>query len=99
MIAKCQTCHAPYICSDYIPYYWAIQYSGGLIFNIKSIEKRRADTMPRMDLMEQWLIQDEKKPDQSTTIDFTAPVTMTLGTAGGTIGSVLDAFFYSKPPL
>ncbi|KAL8793216.1 MAG: hypothetical protein Q9195_004152 [Heterodermia aff. obscurata] len=60
----------------------------------KSIKKRMADTMPRMDMMEQFLVQHEKKPDNFTAINLTASVTMTLGAGGGTMGAVLDAFFY-----
>ena len=61
---------------------------------VKSIKKRMADTMPRMDMMEHWLVQHEKKPDKFTAIDLSATVTMTLGAGAGTMGSLLDAFFY-----
>ena len=61
---------------------------------VKSIKTRMAETMPRMDMMEQWLVQHEKKPDHFTAIDLSANVTMTLGAGGGTAGSSLDAVFY-----
>ena len=61
---------------------------------VNSIKKRMADTMPRVDMMEHWLVQHKKKPDRFTAIDLSAAVTMTLGAGGGTMGSLLDAFFY-----
>ena len=61
---------------------------------VKSIKKRTADTVPRTDMMEHWLVRHENKPDHFTATDLSATVTMTLGAGGGTMGSLLDAFFY-----
>ena len=61
---------------------------------VRSIKKRMADTIPRTDMMEQWLVQHQKKPDRFTAIDLSANVSTTLGAGGGTMGALLDAFFY-----
>lgn len=45
-------------------------------------------------MMEQWLIRHEEKPDHLTATDLSATVTITLDAEGGTMGSLLDAFFY-----
>lgn len=61
---------------------------------IKGIATRKAHTEARVDMMEHWLNQHKKKPDKFTAKDLSAYVTMTLGAGGGTMGSLLEAFFY-----
>ncbi|KAL8831513.1 MAG: hypothetical protein Q9191_000822 [Dirinaria sp. TL-2023a] len=61
---------------------------------VKSIEARRASSTPRVDMMQHWLEQRQKYPEKFSERELFSSAISTFGAGGGTVGSVLGAFFY-----
>ena len=61
---------------------------------IDCIAARKTHTEARVDMMEHWMIQHGKSPERFSEKDMFSTVISTLGAGGGTMGSVLEAFFY-----
>ena len=61
---------------------------------VENVEKRKAHTDPRPDMMGHWLAQHRKHPTRFTEKNMFSNVTMTVGAGASTVGSALEAFFY-----
>ena len=65
-------------------------------FNIalEAIAAREKNTEARADMMGQWMAQQARHPDRMTEKEVLCSAIGNLGASGGTMGSVLKAFFY-----
>ncbi len=61
---------------------------------VRSVAARKAHTSPRVDMMQLWLEQGEKHPEQFSEREMFSNVIATLGAGAGTVGSALEAIFY-----
>ena len=61
---------------------------------IKAVAARKKNPEARADMMEQWMSHQARHPDRMTEHDVLTAAISNLGAGGGTVGSVLQAFFY-----
>ena len=61
---------------------------------VNSLAARKAHSMPRVDMTQHWLEQHQNHPERFSERDLFSTVIGTFGAGGGTVGSVLQAFFY-----
>ena len=61
---------------------------------VKSLAARKAHSMPRFDMTQHWLEQHQNHPERFSERDLFSTVIGTFGAGGGTVGSVIQAYFY-----
>ena len=61
---------------------------------VKAVLARKKNPEAKADMMEQWMGFQARHPDRMTEKDVLAAAVSNLGAGGGTVGSVLQAFFY-----
>ena len=61
---------------------------------VKAVAARKKNPETRADMMEQWMGHQARHPDRMTEKDVLTAAISNLGAGGGTVGSVLQAFFY-----
>ena len=61
---------------------------------VKAVAARKKDPEARADMMEQWMGHQARHPDRMSEKDVLTAAISNLGAGGGTVGSVLQAFFY-----
>lgn len=62
---------------------------------LRAVAARKENPETRVDMMEQWMEQQRRHPDRMTEHDVLCAAISNLGAGGETVGSVLQAFFYS----
>lgn len=61
---------------------------------VNCIAARKAHTEARVDMMEHWKVQHEKRPEKFSDKDMHSAIIATIAAGAGTVASVLEAFFY-----